>query len=373
VSTRPFGASNGWTWGFGDEGSTVQDTAPPLQIADMQTVTMDSPRIVLAHWAGLDFYGPSGIAAIESVGRILDREPLSDFDDPRADALLAEADVLLGHWGCPFVDASVVDRAPSLGLIAYTAGTVKFTVAENVFDRDIRVTSGAPANAEPVAEFTLAAILMANKDVFFQRDAMRDPSLAEQRQPPSRPVGNWAKTVGIVGASMIGRRVIELLQPFPQLRVGLFDPCVDDAEAARLGVEKLDLDELCARSDVLSVHAPDIPETRQMIGSRQLAAIRTGATIINTARGALLDHDALLHEVAGGRLYAVLDVTDPEPLPDDSPLRTSPNVFLTPHLAGSQGTELGRMTEYVVDEIRRWHAGEPARNEVTRDALPRIA
>lgn len=334
---------------------------------------MEMPRIVLAHWQGLDFYGPSGIAAIESVGRLLDPEPVSDFADPRADALLAEADVILGHWGCPFVDASVADRAPSLGLVAYAAGTVKFTVAEDVFDRGIRITSGAPANAEPVAEFTLASILFANKDVFFQRDQMRDESIGAQRQPSARPSGNWAKTIGIVGASMIGRRVIELLRPFPHLSVVLYDPFVDEAEAVALGVEKLDLDELCARSDVLSIHAPDIPETRGMIGAAQLAALRTGATVINTARGALLDHDALLAEVGPGRLYAVLDVTDPEPLPADSPLRTSPNVFLTPHLAGSQGTELGRMTDYAVDEIRRFAAGEPARNEVTRAALSRIA
>lgn len=334
---------------------------------------MDSPRIVLAHWQGLDFYGPSGIAAIESVGRLLDPDPLHDFGDPRADALLAEVDVILGHWGCPFVDVSVVERAPSLGLIAYAAGTVKFTVAEDVFDRGVRITSGAPANAEPVAEFTLASILMANKDVFFERDRMRDETIAAQRQPLARQPGNWAKTIGIVGASMIGRRVIELLRPFPHLSVVLYDPYVDDAEAAALGVEKLDLDELCARSDVLSIHAPDIPETRGMIGADELAALRTGATVINTARGALVDHHALIAETGAGRLYAVLDVTDPEPLPDDSPLRTSPNVFLTPHLAGSQGTELGRMTEYAVDEIRRFAAGEPARNQVTRAALARLA
>ena len=351
----------------------VQGTAPRLQIRREQTVTMDSPRIVLAHWNGLDFYGPSGMAALESVGRVLDPQPLSDFADPRADALLAEADVLLGHWGCPFIDSSVVDRAPSLGLIAYAAGTVKFTVAEDVLDRDIRVTSGAPANAEPVAEFTLASILFANKDVFFRRDAMRDPSLNERRQPPSRLQGNWAKTVGIVGASMIGRRVIELLRPFPQLHVALYDPFVDEAEAAQLVQVELLHSELCARSDVLSIHAPDIPETRRMIGAEQLGALRPGATLINTARGALVDHDALLAEIESGRIYAVLDVTDPEPLPDDSPFRTSPNVFLTPHIAGSEGTELGRMTEYAVDEIRRWSAGEPARNEITRAALSRIA
>jgi phosphoglycerate dehydrogenase-like enzyme len=89
---------------------------------------------------------------------------------------------------------------------------------------------------------------------------------------------------------------------------------------------------------------------------------QTGATVINTARGSLLDHDALLAEVKSGRLYAVLDVTDPEPLPEDHPLWAAPNAFITPHLAGSQGTELRRMTDYVVDETTRWSAGESERN-----------
>jgi phosphoglycerate dehydrogenase-like enzyme len=289
---------------------------------------------------------------------------------------LARTRVILGHWGCPPLDLSVVDRAPNLGLFAYAAGTVKQTVDPAVFDRGIRITSGAVANAEPVAEFTLAAILFCNKDVFWQRDVRRiprDPALRHFRPPSTVAVGNYDKTIGIVGASLIGRRVIELLAPFPRLQVALYDPYVDHQEAAALGVAKLDLDELCSTSDIVSIHAPDLPSTRHMIGAAQLAAMRTGATVINTARGALLDHDALRAEAASGRLYAVLDVTDPEPLPDTDPLWSLPNVFLTPHLAGSLGTELGRMIDHAVDEIDRWRVGRPARNEITKDQLPRLA
>jgi phosphoglycerate dehydrogenase-like enzyme len=110
-----------------------------------------------------------------------------------------------------------------------------------------------------------------------------------------------------------------------------------------------------------------------MIGRAQLTALRTGATVINTARGALLDHDALLDEVSSGRLSAVLDVTDPEPLPDDHPLWGLPNVFITPHLAGSLGTELRRLIDHAVDEIDRWRTGRPARNAITKDMLSRLA
>ncbi len=331
------------------------------------------PNIVVVHWGGLDFFTPEHFELIESVGTVLDRQAIGAWDDPRCDDLLAQAEVLLGHWGCPPIDASVLDRAPNVGLFAYAAGTVKDTLAPEVFDRDLRITSGALANAEPVAEFTLSAILLANKDVFWRRDLMRNESLSGHRQPNPIPQGNYDKTIGIIGASMVGRRTIELLEAFPALDVVLFDPFVDEAEAARLGVTKVDLDELCAISDVVSIHAPDLPSTRGMVGRDQLAAMRTGATLINTARGPLLDHDALLDELASGRLYAMLDVTDPEPLPDGHPLFSLPNAYLTPHLAGSEGTELGRMAENVADEIRRWSAGEPARNEVTKASLGFLA
>lgn len=331
------------------------------------------PRVVLAHFPGVQFLSDHDIARIDEVATLLDREPLGSWQDPRADALLGQAQVLLGHWGCPLVDAAVLDRAPDLGLFAYMAGTVKGTLTDAVFARGVRVTSGANANAEPVAEFTLAAILFANKQVTRRRDQLRGPSTGAAPGAGGVAPGNWGKTIGIIGASFVGRRLIELLRSFPHLSVALYDPFVSPDEAAALGVTKLGLDELCAASDVLSIHAPELPSTRHMLGARQLGALRTGATVINTARGSLLDHEALAREVASGRLYAMLDVTDPEPLPRDHPLRTDPNVFLTPHLAGSEGPELARLTEHAADEIRRWAAGEPAANEVTRSQLDRLA
>jgi len=336
-------------------------------------VAPSKPTILIAHWAGLRFFTDPDLAQIAAVGTVLDDEPIGDWDDPRADALLAEADVILGHWGCPPIGAAVIERAPRLGLFAYAAGTLKEVVTDALFDRGVRVTSGAPANAEPVAEFTLAAILFAGKDVLWQRDALRDRAIRDHRQRSSIPVGNWDKTIGIVGASLVGRRVLELLAPFPQLRPILFDPFVTADEAAAMGATKVELDELCATADVVSIHAPDLPSTYHLIGADQLALLRTGATFINTARGALVDHDALVVEAESGRLYLVLDVTDPEPLPRENPLRTLPNVFLTPHLAGSQGTELARMAIDAADEIDRWAHGRPARNQIHREQLGRLA
>ncbi|MCY3861736.1 MAG: hydroxyacid dehydrogenase [bacterium] len=327
------------------------------------------PNVAIAHWPGMDLFGEADLDLLRALGSLLNTEPIGAWDD-EASAVLAEAEVIVGHWGCPPLDAAMLDRAPRLGLFAYAAGTVKMTLTDAVWDRNIRVTSGANANAEPVAEFTLAAILFANKGVLWRRGPADFSALSAMGD---RQWGNYGRTIGIVGASLIGRRVIELLRPFPHLKVTLYDPYVTPEEAASLRVEKLELDELCASADVLSIHAPALPETMHMIGADQLSALPDGTTVINTARGSLIDHGALMPHLASGRLYAILDVTDPEPLPEDSPLLEMPNVWISPHLAGSQGTDLARMTDYVIEEIRRWSAGEPALNEVTQDRLATMA
>ena len=327
------------------------------------------PNIVIAHWSGLELFGEADLDRLRALGTLLNTEPIGAWDD-QADAVLAEAEVIVGHWGCPPLDTAMLDRTPQLGLFAYAAGTVKMTLTDAVWDRGIRVTSGANANAEPVAEFTLAAVLFANKGVLWRRGPADFSALSDLGD---RQWGNYGRTVGIVGASLIGRRVVELLRAFPNLKVTLYDPYVTEEEAVSLGVEKLELDELCAGADVLSVHAPALPETMHMIGPTQLSALPDGATVINTSRGPLIDHEALMPHLESGRLYAILDVTDPEPLPEDSPLLEMPNVWISPHLAGSQGTELARMTDYVIEEVRRWSAGEPALNEVTRDRLATMA
>ena len=334
-------------------------------------MTREQPRIALAYHPALPVVGEADLDQIRTVGTLLNTEPLSQFDTDEARAILADADVLIGHWGCPKLDEAALAAAPGLGLFAYAAGTVKMQVCDAVFDRGVRVTSGANANAEPVAEFTLAAILFANKAVLWRRGPAGMASGMADLTNNAR--GNHGRTIGIIGASQIGRRVIELLRPFPHLAVQVYDPYLSKDDAVTLGVEKVELDELCASVDVLSIPAPALPETMHMIGTAQIAALRDGATIINTARGPLLDHEALLPHVSSGRLFAMLDVTDPEPLEPDSPLLDLPNVWLSPHLAGSQGSELARMTEFVVEEVRRWSAGEPALNEVTRQRLATMA
>ncbi|MGW0600871.1 hydroxyacid dehydrogenase [Streptomyces sp. NPDC002776] len=294
-----------------------------------------------------------------------------DFSAPAAAAALAEADVLITGWGCPPLDAALLTAAPRLRAVLHAAGSVRHLIGEDVWRHGVTVSSAAAANAVPVAEYTLAMILLAGKDAFAHRDRYRTthtpPTSAE-----TASTGNLGRRVGVIGASRVGRRLLELLRPF-DFDVLLHDPYATPAEAATLGAELLPLDTLLRRSDIVTLHAPDLPGTHRMLDADRLSLLRDGAALINTSRGALVDPDALTGELVSGRLTAILDVTEPEPLPADSPLYRLPNVVLTPHIAGSLGNELERLGRTVVAELERLAAGHALAHEVRRADLTRVA
>ncbi|MDA5282518.1 hydroxyacid dehydrogenase [Streptomyces sp. Isolate_45] len=297
---------------------------------------------------------------------------VDDFTTPEAAAALAGAEVIISSWGCPPLDETVLAAAPRLRAVIHAAGSVKHHITDACWQRGIQVTSAAWANALPVAEYTVATVLAANKQLLRIREDYRDRRAPYDWQRAYAGVGNYHRTVGIVGASRIGRRVLDLLRPH-DLDLLLHDPYVDAAEAARLGARGVGLDELCAASDVVSIHAPQLADTLHLIDGRRLALMRDGATLVNTARGSLVDQDALVRELVSGRLDAVLDVTVPEVLPADSPLYALPNVVLTPHIAGSLGRELHRMAAAAADELARWTAGRPFAHPVRAEDAHRTA
>ncbi|WP_225631439.1 hydroxyacid dehydrogenase [Streptomyces solaniscabiei] len=295
-----------------------------------------------------------------------------DFGAPAASAALGEAEVLISCWGCPPLTEEVLARAPRLRAVIHAAGSVKHHITDACWRRGIAVTSAASANAVPVAEYTVAFVLLAGKDLLRMRDDYRRRRADHDWQTAYEGAGNYRRTVGVVGASRIGRRVLELLRPH-DLELLLHDPYLLPGEAERLGARAVGLDELCVRSDVVSVHAPELPETHHLMSRERLASMRTGATLINTSRGSLVDQEALTEELVSGRLDAVLDVTVPEVLPSASPLYDLPNVVLTPHVAGSLGTELHRMAAAAADELERYVNGRPFAHPVSAEEWERSA
>ncbi len=314
-------------------------------------------------------YGP---AEREEIGRLVEiYAPPQTRESVAADpGVLRDVEVIFSGWGAPRMDAAFLAAAPNLRAVFYGAGSIRSFVTDALWARGIRVTSAYAANAVPVAEFTLAAILFSLKRGWhYLLTAKR-----EAAWPARTPVpGAYGSTVGLVSLGMIGRKVRELLRPF-DLHVLVHSRHTTAEEARALGVELCSLEELFRRADVVSLHTPWLPETEGMITGALIASMKPNATLINTARGAIIREGEMV-EVLRRRpdLFAVLDVTYPEPPEPGSPLYTLPNVVLTPHIAGSLDGECRRMGRTMVDELRRYLAGEPLQWEITREMAGRLA
>jgi len=188
-----------------------------------------------------------------------------------------------------------------------------------------------------------------------------------------RVPGGYRSLVGLVSLGAAGRATAKLLRSF-DVSLLAYDPSLNPAEAEELGVELMSLEDLFRRSDVVSLHAPWIPETEGLITGRLIASMKDGATLINTSRGAIVAEEEMI-DVLRERpdLSAVLDVTFPEPPAPDSPLRSLPNIILTPHIAGSLQRERQRVAFEMVEELRRYLTGEPLRHRITSEMLAGMA
>ncbi len=250
------------------------------------------------------------------------------------------ADAVLTAWGSPPFTEAVLEKADRLRLIVHMAGSVKFLFPGDVVDRFVKrkgvaVVSCAGAIAINVAEATIGLMIFGLRQwldhilAFRERGVWRDPSL------PSVPKTLSGGTVGIIGAGSVGREVIRLLHAFRDVAVFLYDPYCSEEVAGALGARKVSLQFLLGTCDIVSLHAPALPETERMIGEKELDLLKDGALFLNTSRGRLVDTEALVRVLQSRPIFAILDVTDPEPLPTDHPLRFLPNCVVLPHVTGA--------------------------------------
>jgi phosphoglycerate dehydrogenase-like enzyme len=303
----------------------------------------------------------------------IERWPGPGKPTPEATAAAAQrATVLVTGWGTPHLD--VLERwsaaASPLRLVAHTAGTVKQLVPRRALERGLLVSHANDSLAEAVAEFTIGAIIMARRVAFAAVDRLRR---GEWHGPASGAHEVRGSTVGVIGASAIGRRVLALLPILGAQRL-LADPYCSPEAAGALGAELVSLPELLRRSDIVSLHAPVTPATLGMLGAREFAMMKDGALFVNTARGRLVDADALLAELRSGRISALLDVTDPhEPLPPDSPFLALVNCTVLPHIAAVTHEARVRQGRITVEETRRFLRGEPLQHRVSPERWDTVA
>lgn len=284
-------------------------------------------------------------------------------------AFASKLDALLVCHGSPRLTGPILDRLPNLKIIAEVEGD-RFSQRIDVnaaAERGVTVVDTTNGSSYPVSEWALAMAMIGLRnagalfrrliggEVLFQRweDRVRDPGFNGELT---------GRRVGLIGCGYIGRRLIELLQPF-QADIYAYDPYAPRVLADIYDITLTSLEQVMDCDVVISL-VPLTPETKGMIGAKQLALLRSGSVFVNVSRGAIVDQAALIARLQRGDIVASLDVFDPEPLEVDSPLRQMSNVFLTPHIAGVTAPCGPRFLTLAADEIARKFAGHRTRHDL---------
>jgi D-3-phosphoglycerate dehydrogenase / 2-oxoglutarate reductase len=273
-----------------------------------------------------------------------------------------KAEALVTHLAP--VSAEMLDRMPALKLIAVSrGGPVSIDVA-SARRRGVLVCDAPGRNASAVAEFTVGAILVETRMIRAGHEALRKGVWQGDFYRAERAARELSEmTVGVIGYGQVGTRVVRLLKPFG-CRVLVSDPYAQLSEQDRINeIKQVSLEALLGQSDIVSLHSRLTPETMQFISREQLAAMKRGAYFINTARGALVDTNALYEALASGHLSgAMLDTFAIEPVPPHTPLLQLPNVTLTPHIAGASVKTVTIAAQAAAEEVRRYLRGLPPLN-----------
>jgi len=287
-----------------------------------------------------------------------------------------DADGIIMHGSVPFTK-EIISQLKRCKVVCRTGVGVDRMDLAAAEEYGIKICNAAGCNSIEVSEQAMGLLIAISRKLMRMNQYVRDGKwrrhTAELHAYRGRVYRIQGRTMGIVGLGHVGKQVAPRAQGM-RLNVQTYDPYLDPKVAEGMGVKMVSFDELVKTSDFVSLHAPLTKQTRKMFGAAQFKAMKKTAYLINCARGGLIDTDALYDALVAGELAgAALDVTDPEPLPADHELLTLPNAFVTPHVAGSIGAEVVRLSELAVQEVERYARGEAPMYAVRQDDIERIA
>jgi phosphoglycerate dehydrogenase-like enzyme len=318
--------------------------------ADLRLLALFPPRM-----------NPAGIG--EFVASVLgDGWHVTGAGAPDEDvAALEEADAML--VALVDVEAAAIDKASKLRLIQTPSHGFDHVDIEAAAARGIPVcnvgTSGAEAGT--VAEHAMLLMLACARRLSDGHDGIRN---GDWPQLTGSSIEMQGKTLGIVGLGHIGCEVAKRARAFGMsVLYADVNPAEEEIEL-ELRLQHVELDDLLAQSDFVTVHVPLMPSTRGLIGVAEIARLKQDAILVNTSRGAVVDNDALAAAANDGRIVAGVDVYEPEPPPADHPLRTASNVILSPHVAGTTRESVGRIMSAALDNLKRFAQGERVRDVI---------
>jgi len=299
------------------------------------------------------FFTDKAIKEIEKLGEVKYNPHGREYTREELKAELKDIDVVFTGWGATCYDEELLENADKLKVIAHTGGSAAALISDELKKRNIILLSGNRLYAESVAEGALTYILMA------QRKMLENISDMETLGWPSEyhfTKGLKKKTVGIVGFGMIAKNLARILSVF-DVKIKIYSSYLSKEEAAEYNAEVCTLDEIFETCDIISVHSGLNAKNLHLIDKKLFSKMKDDALIVNTARGAVLNEDDLISELKTGRIRAVLDVYEIEPLPEDSGLRGLPNVILVPHKGGPTTDVREVVTIELCKDIEKYFSG----------------
>ena len=317
--------------------------------------------------ARTSFISPMAAQKLGEVGDIVWND--GEYDKQTMANLLDGADICVTGWGCPSLDKEVLHNVSRLRLVAHTGGSVAAIVSPALYDKGVTVISGNALYAESVAEGTLAYILTGLRRIpYFAGNVQKGVWRSDGYQNK----GLFDKKIGLAGFGAITRELVPMLKPFRN-EVMVFSRHLSDEDCQKYSMIRAEsMEQLFSSCEIISLHMARTPETFHAVNKRLLALMPDGALLVNTARGSVVDEQALAEELRTGRIHAVLDVFEDEPLPIDSPLKGLDNAVLIPHMGGPTGDRHERVTLALIEDMRRILAGQPLLYEIKREQALRM-
>ncbi|QGQ98411.1 hydroxyacid dehydrogenase [Paenibacillus psychroresistens] len=303
----------------------------------------------------------SEVEWFESTGESFDSEGLT--------RIIGDYDACLTSWGSPFFTKKVLENAPKLKFIGHVAGSATAVVDEDVYGKDIAVTTANIVLAKSTAEAAVALILAGAWDLLGYSSRLKAGQWCNNSKDTVMGLSN--QVIGLIGLGEISRNVIAYLRGFP-VKIKLASRYCTDTQAAELGVDLCSLEELLQTSQIISLHTALTPSSVGMLGERELSLIQDGALFVNTARAKIVDEAALTAQLQSKRFFAALDVYHAEPLPMNHPFQQLDNVICVPHIGGFARTYKRFMGEFIIDNLKDFSESKRPQGQVSREEYNRM-
>ncbi len=317
------------------------------------------------------FFTKENISFAEELGEIIWLDTKNATEDQLKEKI-KDCDVYLTGWGSPPITPQLIESAPNLKLITHLGSTVVPVICDEVYEKGIKVISGFNYFSKSTAEGVVAYVLSFLRKIPFYSTRLKESKI--WREPDDYTDGIIDKKVGIVGFGGVGRYLAKMLSNF-DVNISVYDILeISKQDKTNYGIEQCGIEEIFSACDIISLNLPYNARTYHLVDDTLLSKIKAGALLVNTARGAIIDENALINHLQKGKFNAVLDVYEKEPIDMENPLLSLDNVLLLPHQAGPTVNLRTVITRQLIKESADFiDNGLPLKNEISAQKIKNMS